>query len=462
MRQESKAERLVRLGLWAEFVANLTDDEAAQLLWEWEYWAHPNQQIPDGMGIDYRIWLIRAGRGAGKTRAGAETTRIMIEYVDRIALVAPTAADARDTMVEGESGLLSVFPPDQRPTYEPSKRRVTFHNGARASTFSADEPERLRGPQHGWAWIDEPASMPKGQDAIDNLLLGLRLGDRPWAMMTGTPKPARWLRALADRPDTITTTGSTLDNRANLAEGFIADILARYEGTRLGRQEIDAEWLDDVEGALWTEQIIDSTRIASWNPTKPWQSLNSWLAAGNTPTVLDRRPWQVVVAVDPPAATAECGIVVASAPVQGRAGTDHAVILEDASISGRPEEWGAQVVAAARRWDAAKVIVESNQGGDMVRATIHAVDPSIRIEPVHAKVSKAARAEPISALYERRLVHHAGFMPLLESQMITWVPGAEKSPDRMDALVHAVSHLLPDRPASRASVRSAANRRLPI
>lgn len=462
MRQESRAERLVRLGLWSEFVEGLSDEEAQALLWDWDYWARPNQQIPGGMGSDYRIWLIRAGRGAGKTRAGAETTRKMIDHVERIALVAPTAADARDTMVEGESGILAVFPPDDRPNYEPSKRRITFRNGARAFTFSADEPERLRGPQHGWAWIDEPASMPRGQDAIDNLLLGLRLGKGPWAMMTGTPKPARWLRALADRPDTITTTGSTYDNRANLAEGFIADILARYEGTRLGRQEILAEWLDDVEGALWTEQIIDRTRLASFDPSRPWQSLNAWCEAVGLPALLDRRPWRIIVAVDPPASTAECGIVVATAPTQGRAGADHAVILEDATIAGRPEEWGAQIAATARRWNASRVVVESNQGGDMVRSTIHAVDPTIRIEPVHAKVSKQARAEPISALYERRLVHHAGFMPLLEAQMTSWVPGSEKSPDRMDALVHAVTHLLPDRPAARSVVRSAANRRLPI
>jgi phage terminase large subunit-like protein len=303
--------------------------------------------------------------------------------------------------------------------------------------------------------------MPRGQETLDNLLFGLRLGARPWAMITGTPKPVRWLRALAERSDSISTTGNTFENRANLAPGFIDDILARYDGTRLGRQEIYAEWLDDTEGALWTEAVIDRNRLSTFDLGRPWQTLNAWLGIVGKPATLDRRAWRTIVAVDPPGETAECGIVVACAPVQGRAGVDHAVILEDASMIGRPEEWGRQVVAAARRWNAERVIAESNQGGDMVRATIHAVDPEIRIDKVTAKVSKAARAEPISALYERGLVHHAGFLPALESQMTSWVPGSEKSPDRMDALVHAVANLLQERPVAPSSVQSVASRRIP-
>lgn len=458
----SQADILVDSGMLSEFVDSLTDEEAAHLHHDWSFWSRPPQRIPNGMGEQFRVWLFRGGRGAGKTACGAQTTRQMIETCPRIHLVGPTAADVRDVMIEGESGILSVFPADQRPNYESSKRKITFHNGAEALLFSAEEPERLRGPQAHWAWLDEVASMQRGQEVFDMLMLGLRLGSAPWALLTGTPKPLPWLRSLSDRHDSVTTTSTTYDNLRHLAPGFIRDVLSRYEGTRLGRQELLAEWLDDVEGALWTEALIDRNRLSGFDLARPWQTLNDWLADTGSKQIMDRRPWRIVVAVDPPASTAECGIVVACAPIQGRAGVDHCVILEDVSISGTPERWGAQVVAAARRWNAERIVVESNQGGDMVRATIHAVHPSLRIEPVHAKASKQARAEPISALYERGLVHHAGFLPLLESQMVSWVPNVSKSPDRMDAMVHAVTHLLPDRPAQVATVRSPTHRRLPV
>jgi len=456
----SDAERAIISGEIDNLRRDLTQEDLERLAYLWSFWRRPNQARPDGMGDRYRIWFLKAGRGFGKTKTGAETTREMIESVERIALVAPTAADVRDVMVEGESGLLSVFPRSERPIYEPSKRRITFHNGATATLFSAEEPDRLRGPQQGFAWIDEPASMSRGEEALSNLLLGLRLGRSPWALLTGTPKPARWLRALSLRDDTIVTSGSTYDNVANLATGFIDDVLGRYEGTRLGRQELHAEFLDDVEGALWTEVMLDAGRMTTFDPATPWATLNKWLTDKGRPVIMERRPWRIIVAVDPPGETAECGIVVACAPVQGRAGRDHAVVLEDCSIAGRPEEWGAQVARASRRWNAERVVVESNQGGDMVRATIHAVDPTIRVEKITARLSKAARAEPVSALYERGLVHHAGFMPMLESQMVSWVPGEGKSPDRMDALVHAIATLLIANPVVPATVVSASSRRI--
>jgi len=456
----SDAERAIISGEIDEIRRDLTPEAEEFLSYYWDFWRRPNQGRPDGMGDQYRIWMLLAGRGFGKSRVGAEETRKQIETCRRVALIGPTAADVRDVMVEGESGLLSVFPPSQRPDYEPSKRRVTFHNGATATLFSAEEPDRLRGPQHEWAWIDEPASMPRGDDALSNLLLGLRLGDRPWALITGTPKRVGWLRTLSERTDTIVTRGSTYDNLANLARGFIDDIIGRYEGTRLGRQELHAEWLDDVEGALWTMALIDRARLQTWDPAKPWGSLNTWLTAGGQSAILDRRAWRIIVAVDPPGETAECGIVVATAPTQGQSGRDHAVVLEDASTVGRPEEWGARVAETARRWSAERVVVEGNQGGDMVRATIHAVDPDLRVEKITARVSKSARAEPVSALYERGLIHHAGFHPLLESQMTTWVPTDSKSPDRMDALVHAISSLLQETPRVRATVRSPSQRRI--
>lgn len=443
-------------------VDGLSNEAAGLFPFVWEAWSRKNQQVPDGMGDRFRIWLFRAGRGSGKTRAGAETVRLMVEAgCRRIALVAPTAADVRDVMIEGDSGLLSVFPSDERPTYQPSLRRVTFANGAIATSYSADEPERLRGPQHDWAWIDEPASMPRGEETFSNLMLGLRLGEQPWLMITGTPKPIRWLRDLALRDDTITTVGSTFDNERFLASTFITDVLGRYEGTRLGRQELYAEWLDDIEGALWTEKIIDATRISSFDLSKPWASLNTWLTAVGKPARVDHRAWRTIVAVDPPGETAECGIVVASSPTQGRAGFDHAVILEDASIAGRPEEWGRQVVAAAKKWNADRIIVESNQGGDMVRATIHAVEPNVQVDKITAKQSKTARAEPVSALYERGMIHHVGFHPLLEAQMTTWTKDEGRSPDRMDALVHAVNYLLTVQTQARSVVVSPTARRIP-
>jgi phage terminase large subunit-like protein len=439
-----------------QIVADLSDEDAARFGYLWEAWGRPNQRKPDGMGDEFRLWFFRAGRGSGKSRAGAEAVRELVEagQARRIALVGPTAADVRDVMVEGESGLLSVFPPDERPQWQPSIRRITFANGAIATSYSADEPERLRGPQHDFAWIDEPASMPRGEETMSNLLLGLRLGSAPWAMLTGTPKPVAWLRALAERPDTVTTTGSTFDNERFLARTFIEDVIGRYGDTRLGRQELLAEWLEDVEGALWTQEILDRGRVQTWDVQQPWKSLTDQVDGVRA----DRRAWRTVVAVDPPGETAECGIVVVSAPVQGRAGVDHCVILEDGSTAGRPEEWGARVVSMANKWNAERVVVESNQGGDMTRATIQAVDPSIKVEKITASQSKQARAEPVSALYERALVHHVGFFPMLETQMCSWVPG-EKSPDRMDALVHGVAHVLQAR-APAASVRSAVSRRI--
>lgn len=456
----SDAEIAVATGEIDAIRAGLSPEQELDLMYRWAFWRRPNQTPPASLGDEYRIWALIAGRGFGKTRVGAETTRQMTEVCGRIGLVGPTAADVRDVMIEGESGLLSVFPPSERPIYEPSKRRVTFANGAIATTYSAEEPDRLRGPQHEWVWGDEPASWARGEDAMSNLLLGLRLGRAPWLLLTGTPKPARWLRALSQRPDTIVTTGSTYDNVANLASSFVTDILGRYEGTRLGRQELHAEWLDDVEGALWTEAMIDAARISGHNPADPLAAINRLLVANGRPAIADRRPWRVIVAVDPPGETAECGITVATAPVQARAGLDHCIVLEDASTAGRPEEWGRAVVSAATRWGADRIIVESNQGGDMVRATIHAVNPNVRVEKITAKHSKAIRAEPVSALYERGLVHHSGFFPLLESQLLSWVPGEGKSPDRLDALVHAIAYLCVAYPVVRANVLNPTSRRI--
>jgi phage terminase large subunit-like protein len=384
-------------------------------VYDWSVWARPAQLAPDG---DWRIWLILAGRGFGKTRSGAEWVRQQIEagHAGRIALVGATAADVRDTMIEGESGLLRIFPDETRPRYEPSKRRVTFANGAIATTYSADEPDRLRGPNHDLAWADEVAAW-RYPDAWDQLMFGLRIGDRPRAVATTTPRPTRLIRGLADRPDCAVTRGSTYDNSANLSPAFLDEMRQRYEGTRLGRQELEAELLLDADGALWTRDMLDDAR---------------------TTTVPNLR--RIVVAIDPAAtATAdsdETGIIVAGIDDHG-----HGYVLEDRSMKGSPAEWASAAVTAHHVHKADRIVAEANQGGDMISHTLRTVDASVPVKLVHASRGKRTRAEPIAALYEQGRVHHAGAFPELEDQLCTWTPDGQ-SPDRLDALVWALSELM--------------------
>lgn len=346
--------------------------------------------------------------------------RRMVEkgQASRIALVAPIASDARDVMVEGESGLLSVCPPWNRPKYEPSKRRLTWPNGALATTYSADEPDRLRGPQHDLAWADEIASW-RYPEAYDMLMLGLRLGKDPRAVVTTTPKPIHILRELIKQTTVEITKGSTYENRDNLAPAFFEQIIRKYEGTRIGRQELEAELLDDIPGALWTRGIIRRTE--------------------DPPDMI-----RIVVAVDPEATSteesSETGIVVA-----GKGSDGLGYILEDLTVRGTPDEWARVVCGAYRKWEADRVVAETNQGGEMVEAVIRTVDMNVSYKGVHASRGKVARAEPIAALYEQGRVKHVGTFDLLEDQMCSYVPG-EKSPDRMDALVWALTELQIEEP----------------
>jgi phage terminase large subunit-like protein len=463
---QSLAEQLIESGEFETVLNGLPEHKATELLWDWDFWGRPVQQIPETMGAIHAVWLFLAGRGSGKTRTGAEATKKMAEFLGdggRIALIAPTVADVRDVMIQGESGILSVFSEEEMPEYVPSLRRLNFKNGCVAFTYSAEQPRRLRGPQHHWAWLDEISAANNGEEMFDMMKFGLRLGRHPWAMLTGTPKRLPWLRSLNGEASTVSSKSSTYDNMMNLAPSFIRDIINRYEGTRLGRQELHADFLDDVEGALWTDSILNDGRIASFDMADPWASLNAWLSLGGQPifTGADlRRPWKVIVAVDPPGETAECGIVVLAAPVKGKSGRDHCVVLADYSRPGRPEEWGQQVANAYRDWNASECVVEKNQGGDMTRSTIHAADPTVNVKKINAVTSKEARASPVSALYEKLFVHHVGFMPLLEAQMTTWVPKEGNSPDRVDADVHGVRWLLPDVPLASASVRSAVDRQI--
>lgn len=414
-------------GTWREWIANLPDhalreaveglseDAARVLLWDWRLWARPEQVAPEG---DWRVWLVLAGRGWGKTRTGAEWIREQVEVYGRrrVALVAPTAADARDVMVEGESGILAVSPPWNRPVYEPSKRRVVWPNGAMATLYSAEEPERLRGPQHDAAWADELAAW-KYPEAWDQLQFGLRLGPDPRVVVTTTPKPLRVLKAILAHPATALTRGSTYENAANLPPAFLEKIIARYEGTRLGRQELFAEILEDVPGALWKREQLENLR------------------AVRVPELV-----RVVVGVDPAAGASELGsetgIVVAGLGVDGRG-----YVLEDASLAASPDAWARAAVAAYHKYGADRLVAEVNQGGDMVRHTVYTVDRKVAFKPVRASRGKQIRAEPVSALYEQGRVHHVGQLGALEDQMCTWVPG-EKSPDRLDALVWALTELM--------------------
>ena len=365
-----------------------------------------------------------AGRGFGKTRTGAELVRARVaaHTARRIALVAPTAADARDVMVEGESGLLAIAPPWDRPLYEPSKRRLTWPNGAVATTFSADEPERLRGPQHDFAWCDELAAWRYPQ-AWDMLMFGLRLGEDPRAVVTTTPRPTRLIHALIADPKVVVTRGRTGENRANLAPAFLAQIVRRYQGTRLGRQELDAEILDDLPGALWQRGLIEAARV---NATPNLQ--------------------RVVVAIDPAAASHEhadeTGIIVA-----GRGENGQGYVLADASGHYAPAQWARVAIAACAAHGADRIVAEVNNGGEMVEATLRMVAPGAPFGAVRASRGKAARAEPVAALYEQGRIHHVGVLAALEDQMCAFTSDFDRSaagfsPDRVDALVWALSELL--------------------
>lgn len=398
-----------------QILASLTDDQAAELLYDWEFWARPNQLPPPG---EWRTWLVLAGRGFGKTRTGGEWIRAQVESgrCGRLALVAPTAADARDVMVEGESGILAISPPWFRPLYEASKRRLTWPNGAIATLYSGEEPDRLRGPQHDGAWADELAAW-KYPETWDMLMFGLRLGKDPRVVVTTTPKPTKLIKELVTATTTVLTKGSTYDNAENLAPAFLEKIIAKYEGTRLGRQELHAEVLDDVEGALWKHSQLDELRVTRYPELK-----------------------RIVAGVDPATTSedesAETGIIVAGLGVDGKG-----YVLDDSSLKDSPDRWARAAVTAYHKFKADRIIGEANNGGDLVETVIRTVDPKVSYKKVHASRGKLTRAEPIAALYEQGKVHHVGVFPYLEDQMCSWLPG-QKSPDRMDALVWALTELM--------------------
>lgn len=402
------------------------------LPWLFEFWALPHQLPPEGA---WRTWVIMGGRGAGKTRAGAEWVRAQVEGAGpkdagrarRVALVGETIDQAREVMVMGDSGILACSPPDRRPAWEATRKRLVWPNGAVAQVFSAHEPESLRGPQFDAAWADELAKWKRAEEAWDMLQFALRLGEVPRQVVTTTPRSVPVLRAILNNPSTVLTNAPTEANRAYLAASFLEEVRARYGGTRLGRQELDGEFLEDVEGALWSHRGIDACRVTG-------------------APKLDR----VVVAVDPAVSHGRssdaCGIVVAGAVTEGPPQDWRAYVLEDATVSAaRPADWAKAALAAMERHGAERLVAEVNQGGDLVESVLRQIDPMVPYRALRAGRGKAARAEPVAALYEQGRVRHLPGLAALEDEMCRMTVrgfAGGGSPDRTDALVWALTELM--------------------
>lgn len=409
-----------------KWLSSLTDEQKAELKYNWEFWARPNQLPPEG---NWNTWVVMAGRGFGKTRMGAEWVRGLAHKYPgcRIALVAETAADARDVMIKGDSGLLNCDPTLSEDSWSPTNRCLTWPNGSKAYTYNGTTPDQLRGPQHHFAWVDELAKFEYMQDAWDQTQFGLRLGEHPQCLVTTTPRPLPLIKKLVADPDTVVTNGSTLDNADNLAKNTVKQLYERYGGTRLGRQELEGEILGDIPGALWSRENIDNNRLKQ------------------APDDLER----VFVAVDPATSSEEgsdeTGIVVV-ALARDPDGYARGYVLEDGTIKGSPEEWARKAVSLYRKYSADKIVAEKNQGGDMVASVIKAVDRNVPIKLVHASRGKVIRAEPISSLYEQNRVHHVGRHDLLEDQMCIFSidnvrNSSTGSPDRVDALVWGLTEI---------------------
>lgn len=406
-------------------LATLPAEELAALEYAWPVWARPDQLPPPG---DWRTWLLLGGRGSGKTRSAAEWVRGEMESGRRrqLGIVGPTADALRRIQVEGPSGILSTAPPWCRPSYEPSSRRIVWPSGGVAHLFSAEEPDRLRGPNLDGAWCDEMTSWANAPDCWDMLQMALRLpgplGDVPRALVSTTPKPQPLLKQIIAAPSTVVTKARTSDNAVNLDASTLQYLKEKYGGSTLGRQELDAELLEDAEGALWTRALINGCRISPRHAPGNYQ--------------------RIVVAVDPSGGSGEnndeCGIMVAALGYDGAG-----YVLEDHSGRYTPDQWARRAVAAYNECEADRIVAEANFGGAMVEATLRAVSPNVPVRLVHASRGKAIRAEPIVALYEQSRVHHVGEFPELEDQLCQWEPrGREPSPDRLDALVWALSELM--------------------
>ena len=415
-----------------------------QLDEHWPTWARKGQ---DPGHEDWTVWVILAGRGFGKTRAGAEwvTERARETPGAEIALVAANPEEARRVMIEGRGGLFAAARsgPERRcMRWEPGIGRLTFASGARAQVFSGANPEGLRGPEHHFAWCDELPKWRRAQPAWDNLVLGLRAGERPRAVVTTTPRPVPALRAVLEMEGVVLTGGATRDNPL-LPQSFIRMVERAHEGTRLGRQELEGELLEDVAGALWSRELIEKSRVKALTPGPSPQNGRGGLE-------------RVVIGVDPPASAEgdACGIVAC-----GIGGDGTAYVLGDHSASGlSPQRWGLKVAAAAERWKADRVVAEGNQGGEMVDAVLRGAGLRLPVTIVHARVGKAARAEPIAAFFESGEAKLAGRFRELEDELAGMqigggYQGKSRSPDRADAMVYALTELLLNAPAPMPRIR---------
>ena len=428
-----------------EFLASLSANALLSLPWLFEFWALPHQLAPRG---DWKTWVIMGGRGAGKTRAGAEWVRSEVEGAGpadpgrskRVALLGETIDQVREVMVLGESGIIACSPQDRRPVWHAGRAQLHWPNGAVAQVLSAHEPESMRGPQFDAAWADELGKWKKGVDAWDQLQFALRLGKNPRAVVTTTPRNVGVLKAILKNPSTVITHAPTEANRAYLAESFLTEVQARYGGTRLGRQELEGVLVEEEDGALWTAAMLEAARVSA------------------APSVN-----RVVVAVDPPVTSHkksdECGIIVVGADTRGDPKDWRAVVLEDASVKGAsPEGWARAALAAMERHGADRLVAEVNQGGDLVEQMVRMIDPLVAYRGVHATRSKMLRAEPVAALYEQGRVTHVRGLQALEEQMCRMTAQGWKgdgSPDRLDALVWALTDLMiTPSGTSRPSVRS--------
>lgn len=438
---------------------DMSEEDLAELEYSWLFWGRPAQFAPPG---GWNIWLILAGRGFGKTRAGAEWVRKMaLENPGcRIALVGRTSSDVQRVMIYGDSGILAVHAPDEKPVHKVSKGRLEWPNGSIAETYTAEEPDQIRGPQFDYAWADEFAAWKttkdsSGLNAFDNLRIAVRLGDNPQICATTTPRRTEAMVEVLDEHEkkpgkVVITRGSTFDNLANLSADYIDTMTGKYGDTNIARQELMGLMLDDQEGALWKPDLLQRYR---------------WFADTERLRALPLK----VVALDPSVSENprdECGIVVVGSTGNRELHRRHAYVLEDASLLGSPTVWATKAVEMARKWNA-PIIAEGTQGQALIKNTIHAIDPNVKVLLVQTgRSGKKVRAEPVTLPYQQGRVHHVEGLDDLELQLTTWDPEiSKKSPDRLDALVHAITALLIKPPkglhAGGLSATSAASRRLP-
>lgn len=444
----SKIEQLLE-GYGVGALDALTPGELEVARYEWELWARPLEQLPDGRWRgqlpppgDWDVWLFQGGRGSGKTRTGSEWVREMATRYPgcRIALAAPTHDDVMATMVEGDSGVLACCPPWDRPVIQERRRRILWRNGSRAYFMSADEPQRFRGKQFNWAWFDELGAS-RYAEAWDQLQLCMRLGRHPRSLITTTPVRSPQLKKIQKSPATVWTCAYLQDNAAHLSSNYVGSIVERYRGTSLWQQEILGEMLEDIDGALWKSEEIEATRV----PADKSSGRVGW------PVGVDLV--RIVIGVDPSASSKDrsalAGIVVCALGSDG-----HGYVLEDLTFRATPDTWASRVAVAFRRWGADAIVVETNHGSELVESVLATVDGALPIKTISASRGKLVRAEPVSALYQQGRVHHVGNeLGNLEAQLTTWVPGStrvrrdgveveERSPDRMDALVYALTELM--------------------